>query len=93
MPEGIFLYVVNAAGSDSAVKGVLSGLGGLAAEIIYIAMAIIIGVNLFRRGSYYQLLKRSGEEDKTSSQVANVVGTIIYIVIVLLLLPIVKRIF
>lgn len=72
------------------VQGVLGGLGSLFIEIVYIAIAIIVGINLFRRGSFYQLVKRAGEEDKTNSQAANVLGLLIYGVIAFLILLVVR---
>lgn len=76
---------------DSMTRGVLSGLGSLAVTIVYIVSAVILGINLLKRGSFYGLLKNVGEQDKTNSQIANVVGIIIYSLIVLLLLPIINN--
>lgn len=73
-----------------AISGVLSGLGVLVVETVYIVFAILLGLNLFRRGSYYQLFSKAGEENKTSRQSANVLGTVIFAVLVILLLPLVK---
>ena len=73
-----------------AISGVLSGLGVLVVETVYIVFAILLGLNLFRRGSYYQLFSKAGEENKTSRQSANVLGTLIFAVLVILLLPVVK---
>ncbi len=72
------------------ISGVLSGLGVLVVETVYIVFAILLGLNLFRRGSYYQLFSKAGEENKTSRQSANVLGTLIFACIVFLLLPLVK---
>ena len=73
-----------------AISGVLSGLGVLVVETVYIVFAILLGLNLFRRGSYYQLFSKAGEENKTSRQSANVLGTVLFAVLVILLLPLVK---
>ena len=73
-----------------AISGVLSGLGVLAVETVYIVFAILLGLNLFRRGTYYQLVSKAGEGNKTSRQSANVLGTVIFAVLVILLLPLVK---
>ena len=73
-----------------AISGVLSGLGVLVVETVYMVFAILLGLNLFRRGSYYQLFSKAGEENKTSRQSANVLGTVLFAVLVILLLPLVK---
>lgn len=73
-----------------AISGVLSGLGVLVVETVYIVFAILLGLNLFRRGTYYQLFSKAGEENKTSRQSANVLGTVLFAVLVILLLPLVK---
>ena len=73
-----------------AISGVLSGLGVLAVETVYLVFAFLLGLNLFRRGSYYQLFSKAGEENKTSRQSANVLGTLIYAAVVFLLFPLVK---
>ena len=70
-----------------AISGVLSGLGVLAVETVYLVFAFLLGLNLFRRGSYYQLFNKAGEENKTSRQSANVLGTLIYAAVVFLLFP------
>ena len=73
-----------------AFNSVISNLGSLLGECIYIVLAILIGINLFRRGTYYQMVKHAGEENKISGQAANVLGTLIYAVIVIILLPLAK---
>ncbi len=72
------------------VVGIVSGLGALAVETVYIILAVLFGINLFKRGSFYQFIKRVGEEDRTDSQAANVIGAAIYFVLVIILLPLVK---
>lgn len=86
------LFIKNSVRQKDAISGVVTGLGVLAVETAYLVFAIILGINLFKRGTYYQILKRAGEEDKTSSQSANVLGTLIYAVLVFILLPVVKAI-
>lgn len=73
-----------------AISGVLSGLGVLVVETVYLVFAVLLGLNLFRRGTYYQLFSKAGEENKTSRQSANVLGTVIFAVLVIILLPLVK---
>ena len=86
------LFIKNSVRQKDAISGVVTGLGVLAVETAYLVFAIILGINLFKRGTYYQILKRTGEGDKTSSQSANVLGTLIYTVLVLILLPVVKAV-
>ncbi len=85
-------FIRNSVRQKDAFSGVVTGLGVLAVETAYLVFAIILGINLFKRGTYYQILKRTGEGDKTSSQSANVLGTLIYAVLVFILLPVVKAI-
>ena len=73
-----------------AISGVISGLGVLVIEIIYLVFAVLLGLNMFRRGTYYQLFRNAGEENKTNRQSANVLGTLIFTAIVFLLFPVVK---
>lgn len=73
-----------------AISGVMSGLGVLVVETVYLSFAFLLGLNLFRRGAYYQLFSKAGEEHKTSRQSANVLGMLIYVAIVFLLFPLVK---
>ena len=73
-----------------AISGVLSGLGVLAVEIVYLVFAFLLGLNLFRRGAYYQLFSKAGEENKTNRQSANVLGTLVFTALVFLLFPLVK---
>ena len=73
-----------------AISGVLSGLGVLVVETVYLVFAILLGLNLFRRGAYYQLFSKAGEENKINRQSANVLGTLIFACVVFLLLPLVK---
>ena len=68
----------------------ISGLGALTVETVYIILAVLLGINLFKRGSFYQFIKRAGEEDRTNSQSANVIGTAIYFMLAIILLPLVK---
>lgn len=86
------LFIKNSVRHKDAISGVVTGLGVLAVETAYLVFAIILGINLFKRGTFYQILKRAGEGDKTSSQSANVLGTLIYTVLVLILLPVVKAV-
>ena len=73
-----------------AISGVLSGLGVLVVETIYLVFAFLLGLNLFRRGAYYQLFRKAGEENKTNRQSANVLGTLVFTILVFLLFPLVK---
>ena len=73
-----------------AISGVLSGLGVLAVEIIYLVIAFLLGLNMFRRGTYYQLLSKTGEGNRISRQSANVLGTLIFAGVVILLYPLVE---
>ena len=75
-----------------AISGVLSGLGVLVVETVYLSFAFLLGLNMFRRGTYYQLFSKAGEENKTNRQSANVLGTLVFTAIVFLLFPIVKYI-
>ena len=86
------LFIKNSVRQKDAISGVVTGLGVLAVETAYLVFAIILGINLFKRGTFYQILKRAGEGDKTSNQSANVLGTLIYTVLVLILLPVVKAV-
>ena len=86
------LFIKNSVRQKDAISGVVTGLGVLAVETAYLVFAIILGINLFKRGPFYQILKRAGEGDKTGSQSANVLGTLIYAVLVFILLPVVKAI-
>ena len=82
----------NAVRQKDAISGVVSGLGMLVVEIVYLVFALLLGINLFRQGMYYQLFRKAGEERKISSQAANVIGTLLYTVLILILLPIVKAV-
>ena len=73
-----------------AISGVLSGMGVLVVETIYLVFAFLLGLNLFRRGAYYQLFSKAGEENKTNRQSANVLGTLVFTTLVFLLFPLVK---
>lgn len=85
------LFPVKAAAVEKdPVVGVVSGLGALAVETVYIILVILFGMTLFRRGSFYGFIKRAGEEDRTNSQSANVIGTVIYYMLAIILLPLVK---
>ncbi len=68
----------------------MSGLGALAVEITYIVFMVLLGINLFRRGAYYELFTRAGEGNKISRQAANVIGSLIFFVLAVVLLPVVK---
>lgn len=76
--------------SGFMVRGVLSGLGTLFIELVYIAAAVILGINLLKKEAFYGLLKNAGEGDKSNSQVANAIGIIIYGIIAFLGLLLVK---
>lgn len=84
------LFIRTAVRQKDAFSGVVTGLGVLAVETAYLVFVVILGINLFRRDTYYQMLKRAGEGDKTSSQSANVLGTLIYATLVFILLPIIR---
>ena len=92
-----FLSARNTVRQKDAISGVTSGLGALTVEIIYIVFMVLLGINLFRRGSYYELFTRAGEGNKISRQAANVIGSLIFFVLAAVLLPVVriagKRIF
>ena len=85
-----FLLTRNAVHQKDAISGVMSGLGALAVEISYIVFMVLLGINLFRRGAYYELFTRAGEGNKISRQTANVIGSLIFFVLVVVLLPVVK---
>lgn len=85
-----FLMLNLSVRQKDAITGVLSGLGVLVVETIYLAFAFLLGLNLFRRGAYYQLFRKAGEENRTNRQASNVLGTLIYAAIVFLLFPLVK---
>ena len=85
----MFLLKISAAEKDPVI-GIVSGLGALAVETVYIILAVLLGVNLFRRGSFYQIIKRVGEENRTDNQTANVIGTAVYFILAIILLPLVK---
>lgn len=68
----------------------ISGLGALTVETVYIILAVLFGINLFKRGSFNQIIKRAGEENRTDNQAANVIGAAIYFVLAIILLPLVK---
>ena len=73
-----------------AISSVLFGLGVLAVETVYLVFAFLLGLNMFRRGTHYQLLSKIGEGNKMSRQSANVLGTLIFACVVFLLFPLVK---
>lgn len=77
-------------GNKDAFSGVVSGLGALIVEISYILFVILLGIKLFRQGAYYQLFKAAGEEKRTDSQAANVLGTVLYLLLAFILLPVVR---
>ena len=85
----MFLLRIKAADKDPVI-GIVSGLGALAVGTVYIILAVLIGINLFKRRAFYQIIKRVGEENRTDSQAANVIGAAIYFVLAIVLLPLVK---
>lgn len=85
-----FLFTKNEVHQKDAISGVMSGLGALTVEIIYIIIMVLLGINLFRRGGYYQLFTRAGEENRISRQTANVIGSLIFFVLTVLLLPVIQ---
>ena len=85
-----FLLTRNAVHQKDAISGVMSGLGALGIEITYIIFMVLLGINLFRRGSYYELFTKAGEGNKISRQAANVIGSLIFFVLAVVLLPVVK---
>ncbi len=85
----MFILRIKAADKDPVI-GIVSGLGALAVGTVYIILAVLIGINLFKRGAFYQIIKRVGEENRTDSQAANVIGAAIYFVLAIVLLPLVK---
>lgn len=87
-----FLLIRAAVRQKDAFSGIVSGLGALLVEIAYNVFIILLGIKLFRQGTYYQLFKRAGEEKRISRQAANVLGTLVYAVIVIGLLPIVNSV-
>lgn len=74
------------AGSDP-VAGIVSGMGALAAQTVYIILAVLLGIRLFRSGAFYALFQNLGEERKAERQTVNVIGTAVYFLIAVLLLP------
>ena len=87
-----FLLTRNTVRQKDAISGVMSGLGALAVEIIYIVFMVLLGINLFRRGAYYELFTRAGEGNKISRQAANVIGSLNFFVVAVVLLPVVKNV-
>lgn len=85
-----FFLPRNTVRQKDAISGVMSGLGALGVEITYIVFMVLLGINLFRRGAYYELFTRAGEGNNVSRQAANVVGSLIFLVLVVVLLPVVK---
>ena len=85
-----FILFRNTVHQKDAISGVMSGLGALAVEITYIVFMVLLGINLFRRGAYYELISRAGEGNKISRQAANVIGSLIFFVLAVVLLPVVK---
>ena len=85
-----FILFRNTVHQKDAISGVMSGLGALAVEITYIVFMVLLGINLFRRGAYYELISRAGEGNKISRQAANVIGSLIFFVLAVALLPVVK---
>lgn len=87
-----FLLIRGAVRQKDAFSGIVLGLGTLLVEMAYVVFIILLGIKLFRQGAYYQLFKRAGEGKRISRQAANVLGTLVYAVIVLGLLPIVNSV-
>ena len=85
-----YLLTRNTIRQKDAISGVVSGLSALAVEIIYIVFMALLGINLFKRGVYFQLLSQAGEENRISRQAANVIGSLIFFVLVVILLPVVR---
>ena len=85
-----FLFTKNEVHQKDAISGVMSGLGALTVEIVYIVFMVLLGINLFRRGTYYQLFQRAGEGNRICKQAANVIGSLIFFVIAIVLLPVVR---
>ena len=85
-----FLFTRNAVHQKDAISGVMSGLGALAVEITYIVFMVLLGINLFRRSAYYEFFTKVGEGNKISRQAANVIGSLIFFVLAVVLLPVVK---
>lgn len=86
----IFFLPRSAVRKKDAISGVMSGLGSLTVEIVYIVFMVLLGINLFRRGAYYQLFTRAGEGNRISRQVANVIGSLIFFVLTVVLLPVIQ---
>ena len=85
-----FILSRNTVHQKDAISGVMSGLGALGIEITYIVFMVLLGINLFRRGSYYELFTKAGEGNKISRQAENVIGSLIFFVLAVVLLPVVK---
>lgn len=85
-----FLLSRNTVRQKDAISGVMSGLGALTVEITFIVFMVLLGINLFRRGAYYELFTRAGEGNKISRQAANVIGSLIFFVLAVVLLPVFK---
>lgn len=85
-----FLFTKNEVHQKDAISGVMSGLGALTVEIVYIVFMVLLGINLFRRGAYYQLFTRVGEGNRISRQAANVIGSLIFFVLTVVLLPVIQ---
>ncbi len=85
-----FISARNTVRQKDAISGVMSGLGALTIEIVYIVFMVLLGINLFRRGAYFQLFTRAGEGNRISRQSANVIGSLIFFMLAALLLPVVR---
>ena len=85
-----FFLSRNTVHQKDAISSVMSGLGALGIEITYIVFMVLLGINLFRRGTYYELFTKAGEGNKISRQAANVIGSLIIFVLAVVLLPVVK---
>ena len=67
--------------SDS-VGMVLGPLGKIFLGIIYIIVAILIGLTMAKRGTFANMMKDLGEEDRFSEQTANIIGIAAYVIVV-----------
>ncbi len=83
--------------NGDGIVGVFTGVLGPLAKLIlgfaYMALAVLFGITLFKRGQFAEILKKFGEEDLVSDQVANIIGIVIYFVLAVLLFLIFKALF
>lgn len=81
---------------DDIVGVFTSVLGPLAKLILgfaYMALAVLFGITLFKRGQFAEIMKKFGEEDLVSDQTANIIGIVIYFILAVLLFLIFKALF